>query len=62
MEKKSPPRPKILLYFNSYYSKFTKEKKHHKALLLNSMRSDVGAHKHKWNRGQKTKKERIKIR
>lgn len=61
MEKNSPPAPKYYYILTVVISNLQK-KKHHKALLFNSMRSDVGAHKHKWNRGQKTKKERIKIR
>ena len=61
MEKNPPPAPKYYYILTVIISNLQK-KKHHKALLFNSMRSDVGAHKHKWNRCQKTKKERIKIR
>lgn len=61
MKKNSPPAPKYYYILTVIISNLQK-KKHHKALLFNSMRSDVGAHKHKWNRCQKTKKERIKIR
>ena len=61
MEKNSPPAPKYYYILTVVISNLQK-KKHHKALLFNSMRSNVGAHKHKWNRCQKTKKERIKIR
>lgn len=61
MEKNSPPAPKYYYILTVIISNLQK-KKHHKALLFNSMRSDVGAHKHKWDRGQKTKKERREIR
>ena len=55
MEKNSPPAPKYYYILTVIISNLQK-KKHHKALLFNSMRSDVGAHKRKWNRGQKTKR------
>lgn len=55
MEKISPPAPKYYYILTVIISNLQK-KKHHKALLFNSMRSDVGAHKRKWNRGQKTKR------
>ena len=61
MKKNSPPAPKYYYILTVIISNLQK-KKRHKALLFNSIRSDVGAHKHKWNRCQKTKKERIKIR
>ena len=55
MEKNPPPAPKYY-YILTVIIPNSQKKKRHKALLFNSMRSYVGAHKHKWNRCQKTKK------
>ena len=57
MEKNSPPAPKYYYILTVVISNLQK-KKHHKALLFNSMRSNVGAHKHKRDRCQKKEKRR----